>query len=36
MAIFLEEMYAPGELDESSVAAAIDAATQEWEQEKGE
>ncbi len=34
MAIFLEEMYAPGELDELSVAAAIDAATEEWKQKK--
>jgi hypothetical protein len=34
MAIFREEMYAPGEFDESSVAAAIEAARKEWEQEK--
>lgn len=34
MPIFLEEMYEPGELDEASVAAAIDAATEEWNQEK--
>lgn len=34
MQIVLEEMYEPGELDEASVAAAIDTATQDWNNEK--
>lgn len=34
MVIFLEEMYAPGELDEAQVASAIDDAMEKWNHEK--
>jgi hypothetical protein len=34
LAIFLEEMYAPGELDKTTVTTAIDTATKEWNKEK--
>jgi hypothetical protein len=34
MVIFLEEMYAPGELDSAPVSAAIDAETKKWTDEK--
>lgn len=34
LTIFLEEMYAPGELGKAAVTSAIDQATKEWNREK--